>query len=127
MNKEKFHIEYVFDTVSVKSLWNQLTTPPGLAAWFADSVTIKGDTYHFVWHKEGEDAYVIDTVPEESIRFRWKEDEDESSYFEFKIHVLELTNITTLEITDFAEPDEKADSIQLWDSQVEILKRTLGI
>ena len=32
-----------------------------------------------------------------------------------------------LQITDFAEQDEKKDSIDLWDTQVEELKRTLGI
>ena len=31
------------------------------------------------------------------------------------------------QITDFAEQDEKKDSIDLWDTQVEELKRTLGI
>ena len=36
MKKEKFHIEYIFDKVSRRSLWNHLTTPPGLSAWFAD-------------------------------------------------------------------------------------------
>ena len=45
MKKEKFHIEYIFDKVSRRSLWNHLTTPPGLSAWFADDVTINDNTY----------------------------------------------------------------------------------
>ena len=49
------------------------------------------------------------------------------AYFEFQIHTHELTGSTSLQITDFAEPDEKRDSIDLWDTQVEELKRTLGI
>ena len=47
MKKEKFHIEYIFDKVSRRSLWNHLTTPPGLSAWFADDVTINDNTYVF--------------------------------------------------------------------------------
>ena len=40
MKKEKFHIEYIFDKVSRRSLWNHLTTALGLSAWFADEVII---------------------------------------------------------------------------------------
>ena len=54
-------------------------------------------------------------------------EEDENAYFEFQIHSHELTGSTSLQITDFAEQDEKKDSIDLWDTQVEELKRTLGI
>ena len=100
MKKEKFHIEYIFDKVSRRSLWNHLTTPPGLSAWFADDVIINGNIYVFKWNK---------------------------AYFEFQIHSHELTGSTSLQITDFAEQDEKKDSIDLWDTQVEELKRTLGI
>ena len=65
--------------------------------------------------------------PETQIRYQWVDEEDKSAYFEFAIHTIELTGSTALEITDFAEPGEKTDSIDLWDSQVEDLKRTLGI
>lgn len=127
MKKEKFHIEYVFDKVSRRSLWNHLTTPPGLSAWFADDVCINNSVYTFKWDKDEEEAEIVSVKPDISIRYRWIGDEDENSYFEFKIHTVELTGATALEITDFAEPGEKEYSIGLWDSQVEMLKRTLGI
>lgn len=127
MNKEKFHIEYIFDNVSQKSLWNHLTTPPGLSAWFADDVSIEGNVYIFKWNKAIEEAELIAMKPGTTVRYRWIEEDDEHAYFEFIIHPIELTGGTALEITDFAEPDEKADSINLWDSQIETLKRTLGI
>lgn len=126
MNKEKFHIEYVFDKVSKKSLWNHLTTPPGLSSWFSDDVTINGGNYVFRWDKEEQKAEVVSVKPEISVRYRWI-DEDESAYFEFIIHTIELTGAIALEITDFAEPAEKEDAIDLWDTQIEELKRTLGI
>jgi len=125
--KEKYHIEYVFDTVSRRSLWNHLTTPPGLSSWFADDVTIHNNIYLFKWSKEVQEAEVLSMKPEISVRYRWTDEAEEEDYFEFKIHSIELTRGIALEITDFAEPNEKQDSIGLWDTQVEQLKRTLGI
>ena len=127
MKKEKFHIEYIFDKVSRRSLWNHLTTPPGLSAWFADDVTINDNTYVFKWNRDEQEAEVLSVKPEISIRYRWTDEEEDNVYFEFLIHTVDLTGATALEITDFAEPDEKKDSINLWDSQVYELKRTLGI
>ena len=127
MKKEKFHIEYIFDKVSQRSLWNHLTTPPGLSAWFADDVTIDDSLYTFKWNKVEERAQVVSMKPEVSVRYRWEDEEDESAYFEFIIHTIELTGATSLEITDFSEPSEKSDSISLWDTQIDELKRTLGI
>jgi uncharacterized protein YndB with AHSA1/START domain len=127
MRKEKFHIEYVFDKVSNHSLWNHLTTPTGLSAWFADDVSIVRNKCVFSWNKVQEEAEIVNIKPEVSVRYRWLSEEDDTSYFEFLIHHIELTGSTSLEITDFAEPDEKADAIALWDSQVDGLKRTLGI
>lgn len=127
MNKEKFHIEYIFDTVSRRSLWNHLTTSLGLSTWFADEVDIKGNLYTFKWRKDSQSALMIDSRPEKMVRYQWVDEEDKNAYFEFIIHTIELTGSTALEITDFAEPGEKSDAIDLWDSQVEDLKRTLGI
>jgi len=126
MRKEKFHIEYVFDKVSKRSLWNHITTPPGLSSWFADNVDIYGDSYVFSWNKTKEKAHILLIKPESLIRFKW-EHETENVYFEFRIHTIELTRAVALEITDFAEPSEKRDAINLWDSQVDALKRTLGV
>ena len=127
MKKEKYHIEYVFGKVSVRSLWNHITTTPGLSAWFADNVETNGNTYVFVWNKTRESANVVYMKQESCIRFRWTNEEDEHVYFEFRIHIIELTGGVALEITDFADPSEKEDAISLWDSQVDELKRTLGV
>jgi hypothetical protein len=127
IEKEKFHIEYVFDKVSVRSLWNHVTTATGLSSWFADEVSINGDSYTFIWNKVREEAKLVEEKNEVKVRFRWLNEDDADYFFEFLIHNIDMTGATALEITDFAEPDEKADAIALWDSQVEMLKRTLGI
>jgi len=127
MKKEKFHIEYVFDKVSIRSLWNHLTTSLGLSSWFADEVDVQKNIYTFSWNKTQEQAEIVVVKPGIRVRYRWLNEEDDGSYFEFIIHTIELTGAKSLEITDFAFPDEKADAIALWDTQVEALKRTLGI
>ena len=39
----------------------------------------------------------------------------------------ELTGDYMLEVTDWAEPDEKEDVKELWDSEIEKLKRVSGL
>ena len=48
-------------------------------------------------------------------------------FFELRISSSELTGATMLVITDFAYPDEMADSRGLWDHQIETLRRKLGV
>ncbi|MDR0995486.1 MAG: hypothetical protein LBL81_04255 [Tannerella sp.] len=127
MKKEKYHIEYIFDTASKLSLWKQLTTARGLSAWFADSVDIKGNLYAFHWDKDVVQAEAVCIKPEEKVRYRWLSEEEEPYYFEFMLRTFELTGAVSLEITDFAETDEKEDAIALWETQVEALKRSLGL
>ena len=45
---------------------------------------------------------------------------------ELKMTNSELTNDFVLEITDFADVADVADMRELWDSQVETLRRTCG-
>ena len=39
----------------------------------------------------------------------------------------ELTSDLSLEVTDFADAGEEEDAINLWDSQIETLKRACGL
>ena len=127
MIKEKIHLEYVFEKASKSTLWNYLTSSTGLSGWFADDVHVKENFYTFIWNKTPVEAELLNIVPNNKVRFRWVEDESPESYFEFKLHTDEITGAIVLEITDFAEPEEKDDVINLWDSQIKLLKRTLGI
>lgn len=122
----KFELEYVVNT-TVKVLYPRLTTPSGLSDWFADNVDINGDIYTFYWEGSEQKARVLFKRRDKAIRFRWEEDEGEDVYFEFKIRIDELTNGIALIITDFAEEDEMNDSKDLWDKQIERLRRNLGI
>lgn len=127
MNKEKYSIEYTLRSVSPLVLWNYIGTAYGLAHWFADDVNVAGKKFTFSWNKMPQNADQIGCRSGVFIKFRWEEDEGTKYYFEFRIHQIELTGNTVLEVSDFTYPEEKADSIELWDLQIENLKRKLGI
>ena len=127
MGKEKYNIEYVFDKASKNALWNRIATPAGLAEWFADDVTNNGDVFTFIWDNYPSEAELVGINPNNSIRFHWLDDEDPETYFEFRLQTIELTGGLLLEIVDFATPGEKDDAIILWDNEIKILKRILGL
>lgn len=123
--KNKFELEYSINS-SPKILFTRLNTPAGLSEWFANDINIQGNIFTFIWEGAEQKAELITKKENQLVRFRWIDDEDES-YFEFKIHKDELTGDVALIITDFAEDDEKDDATDLWDSQIRDLKQTLGL
>ena len=127
MNKEKFVVEYELKSVSPALLWPYIGTKSGLADWFADDVQSDGKQFTFFWNKTSQQAHQIAMRTGLYIRFHWLDDEEAKSYFELKIHYNELTTDHTLEVTDFAEPGEEEDVRNLWDSQIETLKRVFGV
>jgi uncharacterized protein YndB with AHSA1/START domain len=124
--KKKFELEYAINS-SPRVLFNRLSTPGGLAEWFADDVNLRGGIYTFVWEKSEQQAEVIQRKDNKYIRFRWLEEEDKDSYFEFRLNQDELTGDVSLMITDFAEDDETSDAVDLWDTQVAELKHVIGL
>lgn len=126
--KHKIRIEYPLNPSSGSVIWTAISTPAGLQRWFADDVTKTGKKFTFKWGKtETRDAEVINSRNESFIRFHWLDDENPKAYFELKIQYNELTTDHLLEITDFAEPGEEDDVRNLWDSQVEMMRRVFGI
>ena len=123
--KTKFELEYSINS-SPKILFARLSTPAGLSEWFADDINILGDTYTFIWEGAEQPAKLITKKDNQLVRFQWIDDED-NSFFEFKIHKDELTGDVALLITDFAEEDETEDAIDLWDTQISKLKHTIGL
>ena len=123
----KYELEYTLNC-SPKVLFSRLSTPEGLAEWFADNVTVDGDIFAFTWSKTEYKARLTALKENKFVRFEWMDDSDEeSNYFEFRINIEELSNSLALFIIDFSEPEEKDDSVNLWDAQVEDLKRVLGV
>ena len=126
MNKVLFSIEYDFNSASTSFLWSFLATSDGLASWFANKVETNGKFFTFYWDNEKRTAKLITQKSPSYIKFRWKDEIDNKYYFEFKLIQNEMTNLTTLAISDFANKDEINDCIGLWDEQIAILRKVLG-
>jgi uncharacterized protein YndB with AHSA1/START domain len=123
----KYDLEYSLNC-SPKMLFPRLSTPDGLGEWFADDITLEDDIFSFHWNKTAYKARITALKENKLVRFEWTDIPDkESNYFEFRVDVHDITGDLALLITDFAEPDEKEDSIYLWDTQISDLKRVLGI
>ncbi len=125
MERQKFKLEFSMRSVPVTLLWSYISSASGLKEWFADSVTVAGKKYTFEWNRQRQSAVVLGCRNEQSIRFRW-DDTVGRDYFEMSISVNELTDSTTLTIVDFAEPDDMDDAKELWETQVDTLRRVLG-
>jgi hypothetical protein len=123
--KKKFTLEYPIKC-TVASLYTKLSTDEGLESWFADQVTQENNQFTFYWHKIPQAAELIAQRENQYVRFRWVEEEDPEAYFEMRITPHELTRDIALSITDFSDPDEYEDSVQMWENNVKNLRLALG-
>ena len=128
MGKEKIHMEYMLKAGSGNIVWSIIGTPSGLETWFADKVTVQDKIFTFHWGKtEQREAEMTHMRTNNFIRFHWLDDEDKKSYFELRLSQNELTDALMLEVIDWAESDEVEDLQDLWDSQIEKMKRVSGL
>ena len=128
MAKRKFNLEYSLNAVSGPILWNAIGTPTGLQTWMSDNVDANENIYTFEWSQnEIRQAELIHRRVNSHMRFHWLDDEEKRSYFELRVNYNELTEDMMLEVTDWAEPDEADDLRDLWDSEIEKMKRVSGL
>ena len=71
----KVQFEYVINC-SPKVLYNRLSSASGLAEWFADDVSVRGNRFTFKW--DGAEQEALMTLHKENrlVRFNWIDDED---------------------------------------------------
>ena len=127
MEKDLFCIEYDFGNVSPTLLWSYISSQDGLASWFADKVEICGKHFTFFWNNEKRCATQVSQRAGSSIKLRWSDEARKKVYFELKLIKNELTQNTTLVISDFARKSEVKDYIDLWDEQIAILQKKVGV
>ncbi len=128
MKKEKHRTEFVLGDASQMSLWLMLTDSTSLEQWFAVKVKVTDRKFFtFSWEENVQEAEQTINRPISHVRYNWLAEDRLGTYFEFKIHTLELSSEIALEVVGFAVPDEKDDAIFLWETQVGMLKRKLGI
>jgi uncharacterized protein YndB with AHSA1/START domain len=125
MKRVSFNMEFIF-RASPAIIYKFLTTPSCLIRWFSDGVDIQDDIYTFDWQGFEEEAELIDDIEEERLRFRWLDADDEAEYFEYRMYKSDVTGETILEITDFADEDEVDEQKDLWNSQIDKLRKETG-
>lgn len=128
MKKEKYSVEFVMGNASQMSIWRMLTDSTSMEQWFAVKVKVTDRKFFtFSWEENVQEAEQTINRPISHVRYNWLAEDRLGTYFEFKIHTLELSSEIALEVVGFAVPDEKDDAIFLWETQVGMLKRKLGI
>ena len=122
----KHSLEFPINS-SVSILYKRLSTPSGLAEWFADDVIIKDKIFTFFWDGSQQEARLIKLKNDLFIRFKWEDNDTKEDYFEFLIQVDEMTSDVSLIITDFAEDKlELEEQTNLWSKQISLLKMAIG-
>ncbi len=106
-------------------LYDFLSTSTGLQEWFADKVEDKDGHFTFSWDGSSQEAEVVASEENKSIRFHWL-DAPKEEFFEFSIDKSEVTSQTILIIHDFAEKKDVKDQSLLWETQVKDLFYRLG-
>jgi uncharacterized protein YndB with AHSA1/START domain len=127
-DNDRVKIEMEFEVKSSPSiLFNYISGASGLSEWFADRVNVQGlKKMVFMWGTESREAEILKVIPKKSIKFKWLDDEYKHEYWELEIVQDELTNDVILKVTDFGFADEMEDMEQLWGSQVDELKSSIG-
>jgi len=126
---EKIKLDLEFPIhASPSMIFQYLTTPSGLSAWFADDVNSRGKLFTFIWDGSEEKAKMSAKKENERVKYKWIDEDDKEigTYIEFKIMVDELTKDVSLMITDFCDEDEEEETKMLWENQIGELKHVIG-
>tara|TARA_B100000900_G_scaffold175990_1_gene149314 strand:- start:2470 stop:2856 length:387 start_codon:yes stop_codon:yes gene_type:complete len=123
--KVKFELEFPIQA-SPQLLYNYISTPSGLSEWFADNVNSRGELFTFIWDDSEEQAKLVTKKNSERIKFKWLDDENDTSFFELRIEVDSITKDVSIIVTDFCDDDEVEESKMLWENQISSLKQVLG-
>ena len=129
MARKKILLEYVLNAKSKDLVWDAISTPSGLEGWFADRVESDDKLVTFYWgdnEEESRQAEIIAFRFLSYIRFRWIDSIYKREYFEIRMIQNELTNDFILEVKDFGREEELEDLEELWNSEMETLRRIKG-
>jgi len=122
----KLELEYSLNS-SPHILFQYISNPSGLQAWFADHVDVAGpQRYKFTWDDDTEYvATMTKNVTNKYVRFHI-EGYPDSEYLEFRIEQDDITNDVELMITEFVNANEAEMAASIWDVAVENLCSIIG-
>ncbi|MCE2772648.1 MAG: hypothetical protein LW750_04305 [Bacteroidetes bacterium] len=125
--KGKFVMEFIIHS-PISLIYDFLTTPNGLAEWFAEEVDLDTRTqiYTFKWDGAAQQAQILNAKMDSYIRMRWL-DKPKDTYFEFRLDQDEMTNEVALTVTDFGDGEDDIETNRrLWDTQIHRLVKSMG-
>lgn len=131
VHETSYREEFLLNHVSVKSLWNQISTSKGLADWFAYNVERNADQFTFFWDKKNmSTALLIVSDPERFISFQWEDEapnSQEARYLSFEIIKAEISGAVSLLVRDDALSTEDPSADAIWSKHISQLKKSLGL
>lgn len=108
-------------------LYNYISGATGLSEWFADKVNVKGSrNLVFVWGPDEREAEILKITARKAIKLRWTDEENKEEFWEMSIEQDDLTQDVVLKVTEFADEGDEDSTIDLWESQIEDLKSSIG-
>ena len=122
--RKRFTLEYPMKA-SPDMLFNYISTPSGLAIWFADDVKVSNEIYTFIWQGSEERAKMVSRRPSKLTKFSWI-DRPDAEFVQFEVVVDALTGDVALMITDFDEEDEHERDALIYTSSIDKLRSTIG-
>lgn len=125
--KVRYEIEFPINS-SPQLLYQYISTPSGLAEWFANDVNSRGEFFTFIWDDSQEKARLASKKSGEKVKFRWVDEKNKDTEYFFELHILEdeLTKDVSLLVVDFAEKSEVKEATKLWENQISDLKHLIG-
>lgn len=127
MDRVTIKVEYLLRASPVL-LYQFFTSPADLIRWFCDGADISRDkVYTFTWDGYDETAKLVEDIENEYLKFAWLDEERKGEYLEVKFSKSPMTRETILEITDFCDEDETEEQRELWESQINQLKKGAGL
>ena len=76
---------------------------------------------------EYSEAKILEKIKNSYIRFKWKDDDDESSYTEIRMVRNDVTNDYILVITDFTDDDDHEQLEAIWSDNLVRLHHSSGL
>lgn len=132
MEKNKITIERTLRSRSKSIIWELISTPAGLSRWIAEEVRQEGEELIFTWGKPGQEyetrrATVLIKVRNQSLRFRWEDEDAPSAYTEIALVAPDVADELALRVTDYAEPDDEESVTYMWNHDLDRLQYKMGV
>ncbi len=132
MDRYKLSIERELKSKSVNIIWPLLSTPEGMSKWLADKVKLSGDNLTFTWgnprgHHEIRTAKILEKKDFSHIRIKWNEERFENTFIELRIQKSDITGDYILIITDFSIDGDLQTLRDIWEANLDTLRRSTGI